>query len=201
MSNKYDYLFKLIVIGDTNTGKSCLLQRFTDDTYTSDFISTIGVDFKVKTLEIDNKKIKVQMWDTAGQCRFRSITNSYYRGAHGMIIAFDITNKSSFNNIEQWMRSVKNFGSENSIKILIGTKSDLIEERQVSKEEIDTLVDELGISYIETSAKENNNINELFITICKEILTNMSDKINTTKEKRVFIGTHLLKKNKYKCCW
>lgn len=201
MSNKYDYLIKFVIIGDTNTGKSCLLQRFVDDTYTNDFISTIGIDFKVKTINIDDKIIKVQMWDTSGQCRFRSITNSYYRGAHGMIIAFDITNKKSFTNIERWMRDVKNFGSENSIKILIGTKSDLIEERQISKEEIDTLVDELGISYIETSAKENNNINELFVTICKEILINISDKINAVKEKRVFIDTHLLKKNRYNCCW
>jgi Ras-related protein Rab-1A len=201
MSNKYDYLFKLIVIGDTNTGKSCLLERFTDDTYISDFISTIGVDFKVKTINIDDKIIKTQIWDTAGQCRFRSITNSYYRGAHGIIISFDITNKISFKNIEQWIRNVKDFGSDNSIKLIIGTKSDLIEERQVSKEEIDTLVNELNINYIETSAKENNNINEVFVTICKEILTNMKEKINTVKEKRVFIDTHLLKKNKYNCCW
>ena len=200
MNNKYDYLFKLIIIGDTNTGKSCLLQRFADDSYTNEFISTIGVDFKVKTITINDKMIKTQIWDTAGQDRFRSITNSYYRGAHGIIISYDITNKQSFVNIERWMRNVKDFGSDNAVKILIGTKSDLEEKRKVSKKELEDLANELDMKYIETSAKDNKNVDELFIIICKEILNNMTEKLENLRERKIFIETHLLKQKKNNCC-
>ncbi len=200
MSNKFDYLFKLIVIGDTNTGKSCLLNRFADDSYSNDFISTIGVDFKVKTIEIDGKIIKTQIWDTAGQDRFRSITSSYYRGAHGIIIAFDITNKKSFYNIEKWMKDVEKFGSDASIKMIIGTKSDLTKDRKVSEEEIQLLADRLDIRYIETSAKDNSNVNEVFVNISNELLINNIKILESNKEKKIFIETHLLKKNK-NCCY
>jgi small GTP-binding protein len=200
MNNKYDYLFKLIIIGDTNTGKSCLLQRFADDSYNNEFISTIGVDFKVKTITINDKMIKTQIWDTAGQDRFRSITNSYYRGAHGIIISYDITNKQSFVNIERWMRNVKDFVSDNAVKILIGTKSDLEEKRKVSKKELEDLANELDMKYIETSAKDNKNVDELFIIICKEILNNMTEKLENLRERKIFIETHLLKQKKNNCC-
>jgi small GTP-binding protein len=200
MNNKYDYLFKLIIIGDTNTGKSCLLQRFADDSYNNDFISTIGVDFKVKTITINDKMIKTQIWDTAGQDRFRSITNSYYRGVHGIIISYDITNKQSFVNIERWMRNVKDFVSDNAVKILIGTKSDLEEKRKVSKKELEDLANELDMKYIETSAKDNKNVDELFIIICKEILNNMTEKLENLRERKIFIETHLLKQKKNNCC-
>jgi Ras-related protein Rab-1A len=200
MNNKYDYLFKLIIIGDTNTGKSCLLQRFADDSYTNEFISTIGVDFKVKTITINDKMIKTQIWDTAGQDRFRSITNSYYRGVHGIIISYDITNKQSFVNIERWMRNVKDFVSDNAVKILIGTKSDLEEKRKVSKKELEDLANELDMKYIETSAKDNKNVDELFIIICKEILNNMTEKLENLRERKIFIETHLLKQKKNNCC-
>jgi len=201
MTNKYDYLFKFLIVGDTNTGKSCLLQRFADDSYTTDFISTIGVDFKVKTIEIGGKIIKTQCWDTAGQERFRSITNSYYRGAHGIIIVYDITNKQSFFNIEKWMRDIKVFGSDNAIKMIIGTKSDLSKERKVSKEELETLANELDMKYIETSAKENDNINEVFNMLCEEILTNTVKKLECTKKEKKIIDTTLLKKTRRNCCY
>jgi small GTP-binding protein len=200
MNNKYDYLFKLIIIGDTNTGKSCLLQRFADDSYNNDFISTIGVDFKVKTITINDKMIKTQIWDTAGQDRFRSITNSYYRGVHGIIISYDITNKQSFVNIDRCMRNVKDFVSDNAVKILIGTKSDLEEKRKVSKKELEDLANELDMKYIETSAKDNKNVDELFIIICKEILNNMTEKLENLRERKIFIETHLLKQKKNNCC-
>ena len=168
--------------------------------YNDEFISTIGVDFKVKTIEIDGKRIKTQCWDTAGQERFRSITNSYYRGVDGIIIAYDITNKQSFNNIERWMRDVKDFGSVNAIKIIIGTKSDLIKERKVSKEDLETLANELNMKYIETSAKDNKNINELFNIISLDIITNTTEKLENIKERKISIDSNLLKKNKYNCC-
>merc|ERR1712006_60493 len=103
---EYDYLFKLLLIGDSGVGKSCLLLRFADDTYTESYISTIGVDFKIRTINLDGKCVKLQIWDTAGQERFRTITSSYYRGAHGIIVVYDVTDRETFNNVKNgYMKS------------------------------------------------------------------------------------------------
>lgn len=182
MNYKYDYLFKLLVIGDTHVGKSCILLRFADDKYTDDFISTIGVDFKVKTIELDNKIIKLQIWDTAGQCRFRAITSSYYRGANGIIIVYDITNLDSFNNIKQWIYEIDRFGSKNIIKILIGNKLDLNNKRIVTTEMGKELASSLNIKFFETSAKIDKKIDDVFIYISKEILNKYKKEINLSKK-------------------
>ena len=124
-----------------------------DDTYTESYISTIGVDFKIRTIELDGKTIKLQIWDTAGQERFRTITSSYYRGAHGIIIVYDITDRDSFDNVKQWLNEIDRYACENVNKLLVGNKSDLDSKRQVDFDEAKAFADERGIPFLETSAK------------------------------------------------
>merc|ERR1712010_195769 len=131
---EYDYLFKLLLIGDSGVGKSCLLLRFADDTYAESYISTIGVDFKIRTINLEGKTIKLQIWDTAGQERFRTITSSYYRGAHGIIVVYDITDAESFTNVKQWLNEIDRYANENVNKLLVGNKSDLTAKLAVDYE-------------------------------------------------------------------
>jgi len=168
-SPEYDYLFKLLLIGDSGVGKSCLLLRFSDDTYTESYISTIGVDFKIRTLEQDSKTVKLQIWDTAGQERFRTITSSYYRGAHGIIVVFDVTDKESFNNVKHWFQEIDKYAADGVNKLLVGNKSDLASKKVVSYDEAKELADSFGIKYMETSAKNAHNVEQAFETMAGEI--------------------------------
>ncbi|XWS59775.1 hypothetical protein CRYUN_Cryun08bG0150400 [Craigia yunnanensis] len=127
----YDYLIKLLLIGDSGVGKSCLLLRFSDGSFTTSFITTIGIDFKIRTIELDGKRIKLQIWDTAGQERFRTITTAYYRGAMGILLVYDVTDESSFNNIRNWIRNIEQHASDNVNKILVGNKADMDESKRV----------------------------------------------------------------------
>uniref|UniRef100_A0A2K6PFR0 small monomeric GTPase n=1 Tax=Rhinopithecus roxellana TaxID=61622 RepID=A0A2K6PFR0_RHIRO len=161
-----DYLFKLLLIGDSRVGKSCLLLRFADDTYTESYISTIGVDFKIRTIELDGKTIKLQIWDTAGQERFRTITSSYYRGAHGIIVVYDVTDQESFNN-KQWLQEIDRYASENVNKLLVGNKCDLTTKKVVDYTTAKEFADSLGIPFLETSAKNATNVEQSFMTMAK----------------------------------
>lgn len=138
----------MLLIGDSGVGKSCLLLRFADDTYTESYISTIGVDFKIRTIDLDGKTIKLQIWDTAGQERFRTITSSYYRGAHGIIVVYDTTDLESFNNVKQWLHEIDRYASENVNKLLVGNKSDLTSKRAVSFDQAKEFADSLGLEHI-----------------------------------------------------
>ncbi|ORC86600.1 putative small GTP-binding protein Rab1 [Trypanosoma theileri] len=169
MSSEYDHLFKLLLIGDSGVGKSCLLLRFADDSYTESYISTIGVDFKIRTLNIDGKVIKLQIWDTAGQERFRTITSSYYRGAHGIIIVYDTTDMDSFNNVKSWLNEIDKFASENVNKLLVGNKCDLVTQKAVDTQMAKDFADSLGIPFLETSAKESSNVEEAFTKMAMDI--------------------------------
>ena len=152
-------LLKILVIGESAVGKSALLLRYTENTFTTSFMTTIGVDFKNKIIEIDGKKVKLQIWDTAGQEKFKSITKAYYRGAHGILVVFDIANMDSFSHTESWIESIRDANTDIDI-ILIGNKADL--PRQVPKEEAQALADKFGVRYYETSAKENENVAKAF---------------------------------------
>jgi len=166
----YDLLYKLLLIGDSGVGKSCILLRFADNAFTETFISTIGVDFKIKTIEVEGKRVKLQIWDTAGQERFQTITTSYYRGAHGLIIVFDVTNKASFDNIKKWLEDVERNASQNIVKLLVGNKTDLEHKRVVDYHTAKALADRLNIDYLETSAKNNLNINKAFERLAATIM-------------------------------
>merc|ERR1712039_75713 len=155
-------------------GKSCLLLRFADDTYTESYISTIGVDFKIRTLDLEGKTIKLQIWDTAGQERFRTITSSYYRGAHGIIVVYDVTDKESFNNVKHWMQEIDKYAADGVNKLLVGNKCDLSSKKVVSYDEAKELADSLSVQFMETSAKNAHNVEQAFQMMAGEIKTRVA---------------------------
>ncbi|XP_061044679.1 ras-related protein Rab-8A [Eubalaena glacialis] len=177
MAKTYDYLFKLLLIGDSGVGKTCVLFRFSEDAFNSTFISTIGIDFKIRTIELDGKRIKLQIWDTAGQERFRTITTAYYRGAMGIMLVYDITNEKSFDNIRNWIRNIEEHASADVEKMILGNKCDVNDKRQVSKERGEKLALDYGIKFMETSAKANINVENAFFTLARDIKAKMDKKL------------------------
>ena len=176
MSNytDYDYLFKILLIGDSGVGKSCLLMRFMDEKYSDTYISTIGVDFKIRTLSLDNKVIKMQIWDTAGQERFRTITSSYYRGAHGIIVVYDITDADSFDNVRHWLKEIGRYANKNVDILVVGNKLDLETNRKVPCGIVEEYTYQENIDCFETSAKENTNVTIFFEKMAKKIMRRMA---------------------------
>uniref|UniRef100_V9LBN5 Ras-related protein Rab-13 n=1 Tax=Callorhinchus milii TaxID=7868 RepID=V9LBN5_CALMI len=176
MAKAYDYLFKLLLIGDSGVGKTCLIIRFAEDNFNSTYISTIGIDFKIKTVDVEGKKIKLQVWDTAGQERFKTITTAYYRGAMGIILVYDITDEKSFENIQNWMKSIKENASATVERMLLGNKCDMENKRKVTKERAEKLAKDHGIRFFETSAKSSLNVAEAFQSLASDILLKMNKK-------------------------
>ncbi|XP_036132172.1 ras-related protein Rab-35 isoform X2 [Molossus molossus] len=159
MARDYDHLFKLLIIGDSGVGKSSLLLRFADNTFSGSYITTIGVDFKIRTVEINGEKVKLQIWDTAGQERFRTITSTYYRGTHGVIVVYDVTSAESFVNVKRWLHEI-NQNCDDVCRILVGNKNDDPERKVVETEDAYKFAGQMGIQLFETSAKENVNVEE-----------------------------------------
>ena len=178
-NQKYDHLFKLLIIGESGVGKTCLLLRFTDDSFTANHLTTIGIDFKIKIINLENKLIKLQIWDTAGQERFRTITKTYYKGAHGIILTYDVTDKNSFKNIRNWIKQIEANAQNNVCKVLVGNKCDR-PDRVVSEGEGQNLADEFKMKFFETSAKTNQNVTEVFMYLTKEILSSNQDKAQSS---------------------
>uniref|UniRef100_A0A3Q3W3H0 Ras-related protein Rab-19 n=1 Tax=Mola mola TaxID=94237 RepID=A0A3Q3W3H0_MOLML len=174
----FDFLFKIILIGDSNVGKTCVVQNFRSGVFSEKQQNTIGVDFSVRTLDIEGNKVKMQVWDTAGQERFRTITQSYYRSAHGAIIAYDITRRATFDSVTHWIKEVEIYGASNVLLVLMGNKCDLQEERQVQFEEACNLAKNNGIlAALETSAKESQNVEEAFMMMARELLARNSPRV------------------------
>jgi Ras-related protein Rab-1A len=165
----YDHLFKLVLIGDSGVGKSCLLLRFADDAFTESYISTIGVDFRFRTVKVDKKTVKLQIWDTAGQERFRTITSAYYRGADGIIMVYDVSNQESFDHVNDWLSEVNRYASEGTCKLLVGNKSDKT-DKVVATDKAKAYAASLGVPFLETSAKNASNVEEAFLTMTAELI-------------------------------
>lgn len=165
----YKYLFKYIIVGDTAVGKSCLLLQFTDKRFQPIHDLTIGVEFGSRTVTIDDNPVKLQIWDTAGQEKFRSITRSYYRGTGGALLVYDITRRETFEHLTEWLDDCRKYSSSNTTVMLIGNKSDLEDKREVTTAEGEAFAKANGLFFLEVSAKTAANVDEAFIATAKHI--------------------------------
>jgi len=202
----YDHLFKLLIIGDSGVGKSSLLVRFADNTFTGNYITTIGVDFKIRTIELHGERVKLQIWDTAGQERFRTITSTYYRGTHGVIVVYDVTSGESFANVKRWLHEIdQNCDVVN--RILVGNKNDDPDRKVVLTEDARRFSDQMGIQLFETSAKDNINVEEMFRAITELVLKYKKEQKERSDHPTDGVRLHgvkgrpgLHKNKKSKCC-
>ncbi|CRK98206.1 CLUMA_CG011569, isoform A [Clunio marinus] len=202
MARDYDHLFKLLIIGDSGVGKSSLLIRFSDNTFSGSYITTIGVDFKIRTVVINGERVKLQIWDTAGQERFRTITNTYYRGTHGVIVVYDVTNGESFANVKRWLQEIDS-NCEVVNKVLVGNKNDDPQRKVVLTEDAQRFAEQMGIQLFETSAKDNINVEDMFLSITDRVLRhkkNTQRQQNEQNDDRIKINDRSQGKKKRKCC-
>ena len=189
-------LYKILLLGDSTVGKTCFLLRYVDDSFLDLHMATIGLDYRLKTLILEEQKIvKIQLWDTAGQDKFRAITRNYYKGASGIILIFDVTNVKSYENIKKWINEIKEEISEKVSIVLIGNKIDNVQERKISKDQGEKLANEIGVKFFETSAKTGEGINESVFFLVKKIFE------NDPEVKNKYQGRNLKMYNKKrKCC-
>jgi small GTP-binding protein len=195
-----DSVYKVLILGDSSVGKTCFLLKYTDKVFNEVYMSTIGLDYRLKTLTLKSgKKVKLQIWDTAGQDRFRTITKNYYKGAHGIILIYDVTNTDTYDNVENWISQIKEEASPNVVIYLVGNKVDMEDKRKVTTEEGQKVADENNLPFIETSAKSDINVNETFDNLVEKM-----DSVFSKLEKKdsVSISGNNLNKdnNKKKCC-
>ncbi|EAS06669.1 small GTPase family Rab protein (macronuclear) [Tetrahymena thermophila SB210] len=181
--DEYDFLFKIVLIGDSGVGKTNLLSRFTKNEFNMDSKPTIGVEFATKTVITENKYIKAQIWDTAGQEKYRAITNAYYRGAVGALTLYDITKQQTFDNVKKWLHELREYADANIICMLIGNKCDLQEMRQVKTEDAAKFAEENNLAFMETSAAQAINVDQAFQKLITEIYNNLKTRPNEEKKK------------------
>lgn len=198
----YDYVSKLLIIGDSGVGKSSLLNRYTDDGFTCDSsFPTIGVDFKVRTVQVDDAVVKLHIWDTAGQERFRTITRSYYRGASNIVIVYDVTNKKSFENLHMWLSDIAQYASFNANCLLVANKSDMVHQREVGYEQGQFFADLHGMSFVETSAKTAANVEQAFLSIARMAANDNRRSVTADPSTIILRGPRVtLKSTRPTCC-
>ena len=193
---KKDLVFKILLLGDATVGKTCFLMRYSDDVFMETYLNTIGSDYKLKIVKLDNgKTIKVQLWDTAGQDKYRSIAKNYFKGSHGILLLYDITSQTSFDNIRGWITDIKEEADENVIIFLLGNKIDLTEERKITKEKGEQLAKEFNVPFFEVSAKSGKNVNEVFKTLYGKI-NESYDEFDRQRSTKIIKK----QKNNKKCC-
>jgi Ras-related protein Rab-18 len=202
---QYDHLLKILLVGDSNVGKTSLLLRFTIDDFKENIRSTVGVDLKVKLVTINGKKLKVTLWDTAGQERFRTLTSAYYRGAHGIILVYSISERETFTNLRRWIEEVDAYSTnENAVRMLVGNKSDQEQDRQVSKDEGIALAREMGMLFIEASAKTKEGVSFAFEELLRKILETPtlieSDDRKATAQSNAQLDAEDEERPSYGCC-
>ncbi|CAG2226473.1 unnamed protein product [Mytilus edulis] len=165
-----EVFYKVMLIGDSGVGKTCLLVRFKDGAFLSgSFISTVGIDFRNKVVDVEGTKVKLQIWDTAGQERFRSITRAYYRDANALLLLYDVTNKASFDNIRAWLGEINEYAQEDVVIMLLGNKADMAGERMIRTEDGEKLAKEYNVAFMETSAKTGMNVDLAFMAVAKDL--------------------------------
>lgn len=198
-NNYYDFVYKILLLGDSAVGKTCFLLRYADNTFSDNHISTIGLDYRLKVINIDKDKVaKIQIWDTAGQDRFKSITKNYYKGAHGIILIYDVTSVMSFNNIKNWVQQIRENATAKVEIILVGNKIDEENIRKVTTQEGERLAKDFNISFFETSAKNNVGVQEAFGFITNKIYeTNTKDNDKTSN---INIDKEGKAKKRKQCC-
>ncbi|KAH8416826.1 hypothetical protein KR222_006450 [Zaprionus bogoriensis] len=200
MARHFDHMFKLLIIGDSGVGKSSLLIRFSDDTFSGSYITTIGVDFKIRTVVIDGLRVKLQIWDTAGQERFRTITSTYYRGTHGVIVVYDVTNGDSFANVRRWLEEIRH-NCDVVNKVLVGNKNDDPDRKVVITEDAQRFARQMEIELFETSAKDNLNVEDMFLSITRQVLNHKLRSAPDEQQKdRIHVNKQKGNRKQNKCC-
>ncbi|CAD5123192.1 DgyrCDS11556 [Dimorphilus gyrociliatus] len=170
MAKQFDIVVKLLLVGDSGVGKTCMIQRFANHNFRKDYHSTIGIDFQMRNIDLDGQQVRVQIWDTAGQERYESLTKQYYRRAQGIFLVYDVSNEKSFRNIAKWFKNVRECANEDVALTLLGSKTDL--ERAVTESQGKKLAEKLSIPFFETSNVSCENIEEAFISMTKLVLRN-----------------------------
>lgn len=167
----FDASMKILLLGDSCVGKTCLLNRYVQDTFSSDFITTIGIDYRLKFITVDNVACRLEIWDTAGQERFRAITKMYLRNVDGTLLVFDITNRESYEHVELWMKQITEVGGDKVSVVLVGTHADMSGSRAVTRDEISKISKNLKTDYFETSSRQNIYVDDAFQCLVKKILS------------------------------
>lgn len=190
VDRNYDRLFKVLLCGDSGVGKTCLISQFTDQQIRKSHITTIGIDFKLKTLLIDGNRVRLQIWDTAGQERFETLTAQYYRRAQGIMLVYDITHEQSFANVSKWLRNIEENAVEDVKLVLVGNKVDLEDQRQVTLRRGEKLARQHKVEFFETSAWKNISIAESFTSLTRSILNNVektTERSNSVHQSKVVL--------------
>ncbi|CAI8044689.1 Ras-related protein RABE1c, partial [Geodia barretti] len=190
MDRNYDCLVKVLLCGDSGVGKTCLISQFTDGQVRKSHITTIGIDFKLKTLNVDGKRLRMQIWDTAGQERFETLTAQYYRRAQGIMLVYDVTKERTFTNVSKWLRNIEENAVDNVRIVLVGNKIDLENQREVSEKRGKKvqLADQHGVQFFETSAWANRHVTQPFDSLASQIMEDMTQKVQVERNGTIKLG-------------